>query len=138
MCYTTLINPHFFFKKYTWVNFLQLLVAAFTIFLTKIIFIKIFVTLLDCSIFQLYVSSHLEWHILTNMVYRDQQLVYVTYIHMYAQPNFGYAYVDMLTFFPYDFCMIFILFKNLLLKIWLSVYLFVLWRDRLLTVYICF
>ena len=78
-------KPSFFFEEVSLSNFLQLLVAAFTFFfLTKTIFIKIFVTLLDCSIFQLYISSHLEWHILTNMVYRDQQLAYVTYTHMYV------------------------------------------------------
>ena len=40
--------------------FLQLFVVTFTNFLTKGIFIKIFVTILDCSSFQLYLTSHLQ------------------------------------------------------------------------------
>ena len=93
--------------------FLQLFVVTFTNFLTKGIFIKISVTILDCSTFQLYFTSHLEWPVFTNMVYRDQQLAYVAYAHT---PNFGHVYVEMnVHFFPCDFSMIYC-FK--LLQIW--------------------
>ena len=88
----------------THIIFLQLFVVTFTNFSTQGIFIEISVTILDCSSFQLYVTSHLEWPILTNMVYRDQQLVYVAYVHT---PNFENVYVDTYPhFFPrflYDF-----------------------------------
>ena len=86
-------------------SFLQLFVVTFTNFLTKGIFIKISVTILDCSTFQLYFTSHLEWPVFTNMVYRDQQLAYVAYAHT---PNFGHVYVEMnVHFFPCDFSMIY-------------------------------
>ena len=41
--------------------FLQLFVVTFTIFLAKGLCITIFVTILGCSSFQLYVTSYLEW-----------------------------------------------------------------------------
>ena len=57
-------------------------------------------------------TYYLEWPVLTNIVHRDRQLVYVMYVRT---PNFGHAYVEMYAHFPNDFSMIFILFKNLLL-----------------------
>ena len=70
--------------------------VTFTSFLAKGIFIKIFLTILNCSSFQLCITSYLQQPILTKMVYRDQQLVYVIYI---CTPNFGNAFYDMYTHF---------------------------------------
>ena len=82
MYVTSHLKTHIFFQQnQVYLSyFLQLSVVTFTNFLTKGIFIKISVTILDCSNIQLYVTSHLEWMVLTNLVYRDQQLVYVAYL----------------------------------------------------------
>ena len=55
---------------------------------------------------------HLERSVLTNMVYRDEQLAYVASVRT---PNFGYTYIEIYTYFSLQFLYDFILFKNLLL-----------------------
>ena len=98
MYVTSHLKTHIFFQQnQVYLSyFLQLSVVTFTNFLTKGIFIKISVTILDCSNIQLYVTSHLEWTVLTNLAYKDQQLVYVAYLRT---STFRRAYVDMYAHF---------------------------------------
>ena len=113
-------------------------------------FWKFWLQIIAAVKFFCFVSRSLDFFIYFKLGFQDSTIG-VYHICMYAYfccctHDFGHAYVDTFANF---FHMIFqsfqkisgsynFLFKNLLIWIWPSIYLFVLGRDRFCTVYICF